>query len=207
MKRSDATKTLDNAAVVLKLRDGTASHRSSNTASTNTVLQRAKNRKLIDEALREAEVLRCKNAQLGRVWKHNAELLRNERKERQHVDRALREQHKECDEQVKDVHALLATISTEAVTLAREGTHLQKTVEQYSELCRRELKEADIMQDRIQRMQDEKERIVRSASFLLSEMKVKVEAIEGFMSAVDAEIDAELQENLRLRLEVGLGGS
>lgn len=175
-------------------------------ANTNSTSQRVKNRKLVDEALQEAEVLRCKTAQLSRVWKHNSELLRQEREARQKAERNVIERQATVDSQVKNIHEIVESMKKELEFLNQEGDRLETNIETYQDICQTKLREVELLQRRLDDAQGRKRAILQSSEDNVAEMRLKAEKLESMSHHMDVEIKAAEAERKRLNLELRLGG-
>jgi hypothetical protein len=175
-------------------------------SNTNSTSQRMKNRKQIDEALQEAEVLRCKTAQLGRIWKHNSELLRQERLDRQKAEQDVLQRQAMVDSQVKDIHELAVAMHRDVNHLNDEGIRLEGNVERYQDFCQTKFREVELLQLRLDELEHVKEVTLRSSENIVSEMRLKVEKLEVMTAHVDDEITEAEKEKKMLNLELRLGG-
>lgn len=185
----------------LRLRDSGAP-----SSSTNSTSQRLRNRRQIDEALQEAEVLRCKTAQLGRVWKHNAELLKQERLQRQKAERDVLERQANVDSQVKDIHELVLAMRRELDSLNNEGDNLETNIEAYQDFCQTKFREVELLQRRLDELETLKESTIQAGESNVAEMRLKTEKLESMTRMVDEQIEEAEAEQKRLNLELRLGG-
>lgn len=189
------------AAAVLRLRDG----RRGSPSATNNRVERTKNRKLIDAALREAEVLRYKSAQLGRVWKQNSDLLRTERSHRQQVDEMVVQQTQICNAQIRNLHDSIIEMESSLATLETQHSSLAAAIKRYEGVCMSALRETELLATHVTSLQRSKDAIVESIAQKLETSKEALGDLELLMKSVDAELEVEELENLQLKMAVGLG--
>jgi hypothetical protein len=175
-------------------------------SSANTNSQRLVNRKLVDEALREAEEYRCKTAQLNRVWKHNSELLQQERQQRQKAEKQVLERQATVDSQVKDFHEVVQVMRVELESLFREGDCLEENIETYQEFCQIKLREVELLQLRLDDAAARKAAVLQSSEDNVAEMRLKVEKLESMSQHMDNEIRSAEADRKKLNLELRLGG-
>lgn len=175
-------------------------------SSANTNSQRVINRKLVDEALQEAEAYRCKTAQLNRVWKHNAELLQQERQQRQKAEKHVIERQATVDSQVKDIHEIVKVTKVEIESLFRQGDRLEENIEFYQDFCQIKLREVELLQHRLELAEARKSAVLQSSEDSVAEMKLKVEKLESMSMHMDEEIRIAEADRKRLNLELRLGG-
>jgi hypothetical protein len=175
-------------------------------SSANTISQRLVNRKLVDEALREAEEYRCKTAQLNRVWKHNSELLQQERQQRQKAEKQVLERQATVDSQVKDFHEVVQVMRVELESLFREGDCLEENIETYQEFCQIKLREVELLQLRLDDAAARKAAVLQSSEDNVAEMRLKVEKLESMSQHMDNEIRSAEADRKKLNLELRLGG-
>jgi chromosome segregation ATPase len=175
-------------------------------SSANTNSQRLVNRKLVDEALREAEEYRCKTAQLNRVWKHNSELLQQERQQRQKAEKQVLERQATVDSQVKDIHEVVQVMRVELESLFREGDRLEENIETYQEFCQIKLREVELLQFRLDDAAARKAAVLQSSEDNVAEMRLKVEKLESMSQHMDNEIKSAEADRKKLNLELRLGG-